>query len=226
MDLKLKKSETICIAWCLLALISLYPVTQLLDGAFPIFTIIWLLVPLLVVLVSKDAQQVGFHNIPWGEFWWVTAINLAGLLVITLLIEPWSQTYRMLLEAALENQPPDTTFAWLLRFDKGPALCAMLVYSGFVTMFGEELFFRGWLLQQLKKRWRAHWAIVLQATLFVVPNLLATLVLPPLQSFLYVIYSWLAVGIVGGWAASKTNSIWPSLFSVTVANLLFVAWIL
>lgn len=221
---RLKKTETLCVIWCLLGLISLYPVTKLLGGALPLFTVVWLLVPLIVVVVRKDAGQVGFRRIPWGAFWRVAALNLVSLLVITLLIEPWSHTYQMLLEAALGSQPPDTTFAWLLHFGKFPALSAMFFYSGFVTMFGEELFFRGWLLQQLKKRWGNRWAIVLQAALFVIPNLLAALVLPPLQSVLYVVYSWLAVGVVGGWAAARTDSIWPSLFSVTTANLLFVAW--
>jgi len=218
----LKKIETICITWCLLAICSLYPVTQFLGGAFPIFTVIWLLVPLIVVVISQDAREVGFRSIPRDEFLRVAAINLVGLLVITLLIEPWSHTYQMLLEAAFVSQPPDTTFAWLIEFDRAPALTAMLVYSGLVTMFGEELFFRGWLLQQMKKRWRVGWAIGVQATLFVIPNLLVTLMLPSLQSILYVVYSWLAVGVVGGWSAARTDSIWPSLVSVTLANFLFV----
>lgn len=132
----------------------------------------------------------------------------------------------MLLEAALSSQPPDTTFVWLLRLEKIPALSAMFLYSGLVTMFGEELFFRGWLLQLLKKRWGALWAILIQALLFTIPNLLATIVLPPLQSILYIVYSLLAVGVIGGWAASRTDSIWPSLFAVTVSNLVFVALVI
>ena len=129
----------------------------------------------------------------------------------------------MLVEAALTSQPPDTTFAWLLRFERTPALGAMFLYSGLVTMFGEELFFRGWLLQVLKKRWGAKMAVIIQALLFTIPNLLAAIVLPPLQGVLYFVYTFVGIGIVGGWAASRTDSIWPSLFSATVSNLVFVA---
>lgn len=210
-------------SWCLLALAILLPVMRFLEGSFPLFTVVWILVPLVAVMKTRDASQVGFRKISWPEFVRISAINLGGLCLITLLIEPWSHTYRMLVEAALSNQPPDTTFAWLLRLERIPALGAMFLYSGLVTMFGEELFFRGWLLQVLKKRWAAKWAIIVQALLFAIPNLLATTVLPPIQGVSYFVYSFVAIGIVGGWAASRTDSIWPSLFSATISNFVFVA---
>ena len=103
----------------------------------------------------------------------------------------------------------------------------MALYSGLVTLFGEELFFRGWLLQSLQKRMRTRWAVLTQAALFVLPNLLAALALPILQGWLYaLVYSWLAIGVVGGWAAARTKSIWPSLISATICNLVLVAIIL
>jgi len=217
---------TAFVIWSLLALAALLPVTYLLNGAFPIFTALWILVPLVAVGITRDASRVGFRAISWREFVRTAAINLGGLLLIALLIEPWSHTYQRLVEAALSSQPPDTTFAWLLQFPRTPALGAMLVYSGVVTLFGEELFFRGWLLQLLQKRWGARWAIVIQATLFVIPNLIASFVLPPLQGILYALaYTWLAIGIVGGWAASRTGSIWSSLFSAALFNLVLVALI-
>jgi membrane protease YdiL (CAAX protease family) len=36
-------------------------------------------------------------------------------------------------------------------------------------------------------------------------------------------YTWLSVGIIGGWAASRTESIWPSLISAALCNLVLVA---
>jgi len=220
-----RKRPEICFAgWCLLALASLVPVTILLEGSFPIFTVLWIAIPLAAVARIKDASRVGFRAIAWREFIRVTAINLGGLSVIMLLVEPWSHTYQRLLEAALSNQTPDTTFAWLLRYPRVPALGGLLLYSGLVTLFGEELFFRGWLPQILKKRVRAPWAIAIQALCFVIPNLLASFFLPALQGVLYaLVYTWLAIGMVGGWAASRTDSIWPSLFSATVMNFVFVA---
>jgi len=221
-----KQPEIVCAIWSFLALAALLPVTYLLNGAFPIFTVLWILIPLVVVGITKDASRVGFRAISWRAFIQAAAINLGGLLLITLLIEPWSHTYQRLVEAALSSRPPDTTFAWLLRFPRTPALGAMLVYSELVTLFGEELFFRGWLLQLLQKRWGTRWAVAIQATLFMIPNLLASFVLPPLQGILYaLVYTWLAIGIVGGWAASRTGSIWPSLASAALSNLVLVALI-
>jgi len=202
-------------------------VTIFLNGSFPILTPLWILIPLIAVARSKDAGRVGFRSIPWAEFLRVSAVNLGGLLLVALLIEPWSHTYQKLLELALSSATPDTTFAWLVRFPRIPALGEMFLFSGSVTMFGEELFFRGWLLQLLQRRWGTLRAVVLQALLFVLPNLLVSLVLPPLQGVLYaLVYTWLAVGMIGGWAAARTQSIWPGLFSAVAANLLFVAFVL
>lgn len=219
-----KRPETIFALWGGLALASLIPVTALLDGAFPIFTAVWILVPLAVVIVQKDASRVGFRAVPWRECVQTSALNIGGLLLVMLLFEPWSHTYQKLLDVVLASRPPDTTFAWLLRFPRLPALGGMLLYSGLVTLFGEELFFRGWLLQLLRRRWGPRWAVAVQALCFVGPNLLVAFVIPPLQGVLYVlVYTWLAIGVIGGWAAQRTSSIWPSLLAATVGNLVLVA---
>ena len=213
--------------WALLALAVLLPATLLLQASFPIFTVIWIIFPLVTALRTKDPGRVGFRPVPWRIFLQTAAANLALVLGIMLLFEPWSHTYRMLLELVLSSNPPDTTFAWLLRFPRLPGLAGMALYSELVTLFGEELFFRGWLLQVLQKRLGVTWAVVLQAALFVIPNLLVALVLPALQGVLYaLVYSWLAVGLVGGWAAARTRSIWPSLVSATISNLVLVALIM
>lgn len=100
----------------------------------------------------------------------------------------------------------------------------MIGFSGLVTIFGEELFFRGWLLQALRQRMNKNLAILVQAVLFTVPQALAGLLLAPVQGVVYVvIYSLVAVGLVGGWAASRTRSIWPSLASATLWNALLIA---
>ncbi len=220
----MKKSTLLFSLWCLLALFSLYPVTRLLEGSFPVFTVVWILVPLIVVWVKRDAAVAGFRPVPWRMLLVTTGMTLGGLLLLMLLIEPWSHTYQKLIALVLASQPADTTFAWLLRFPRLPALTGMALYSGLVTLFGEELFFRGWLLQVLKKRIGSVWAVVLQAALFVLPNLLAAFMLPALQGALYAgVYTFITIGLVGGWAANRTNSIWPSLVSATVCNLVLVA---
>jgi membrane protease YdiL (CAAX protease family) len=214
-------------AWAVLALAALYPVARFLRAAFPILTVLWIALPLVVVWRGRDPELVGFRKVAWPVLLRTTAINVGGLLLIMLAVEPWSHTYRMLLDLALAGRSPDSTFAWLLRFSRVPGLGAMALYSGLVTLFGEELFFRGWLLQVLQKRMRTRWAVLTQAALFMLPNLLAALALPELQGWLYaLVYSWLAIGVVGGWAAARTKSVWPSLISATLCNLLLVALII
>jgi membrane protease YdiL (CAAX protease family) len=182
---------------------------------------------LLVVIRTLDAKQVGFRPISRRVFLTTSAINLSALVLISILVEPWSHAYRALVQGAIAGTPPDLTFAWLIRFKGLEAWGGLLLYSGLVTIFGEELFFRGWLLQALQRRMKKGWAILLQATLFTMPQLLAALLLTPAQGMIYaIVYSWLAVGVIGGWAAARTQSIWPSLVSATLWNLLLVAYVL
>jgi membrane protease YdiL (CAAX protease family) len=226
MSARWKPFQVIFTLWLLLALALLLPVTLLLWAAFPILTVVWILVPLVVVWRTNDPSRVGFRAISWRRLIQTTAINLAALLAIMALFEPWSHTYQKLLALALSGPAPDSTFAWILRFPRIPALTGMAIYSGSVTLFGEELFFRGWLLQLLQKHLAAAWAVLLQALAFVLPNLLVALALPALQGWLYaLVYTWLAIGLIGGWAASRTGTIWPSLISATLCNLILVALI-
>jgi membrane protease YdiL (CAAX protease family) len=209
--------------WAAVALLALLPVTLALDASFPIFTVVWIVVPLIVVLRARDATRVGFRSVPTSLLLQTTAINLGLFFALMLAVEPWSHTYERLLEFVVSARPLDTTFGWLVRLPRPPALAAMALYSGLVTLFGEELFFRGWLLQAFRSRSGTASAIVLQAILFAVPNTLVAFALPLPEGILYVIvYAWLTIGIVGGWAAARTGSIWPSLVTATVGNLVMV----
>jgi membrane protease YdiL (CAAX protease family) len=224
---KWSTAETIFVVWVGTALALLIPATIFLQGALPVFTVLWLAVPLLVVFRTGDAHRVGFRAISWREFLSTTAINLGGLLLVSVLVEPWSHTYQALVRGALSGTPPDTTFAWLVRFQGPAAWGGLLLYSGLVTIFGEELFFRGWLLQSLQRRMNRGWAVVIQAFLFTIPQLLAAFLLGPFQGAVYaVVYSWLAVGVIGGWAAARTQSIWPSLASAVIWNAILIAWVI
>lgn len=224
MDKKWGSAEITAVVWIGLALLVLFPITLFLHGSFPFFTIIWLIVPFVIILRTGDTQKVGFRRIPWRKFLTTAAINLGLLCLISLAVEPWSHAYKALITSALSAKTPDTTFAWIINFTGIKAWSGLILYSGLVTIFGEELFFRGWLLQTLQPKMNKNLVIALQAALFTIPQLLAALVLSPLQGVIYiVIYSWLAVGVIGGWAAIRTQSIWPSLVSATVWNALMVA---
>lgn len=218
------KWEWIANGWIVLALASLYPVTALLKGTFPILTLILLAVPLVALLRRWDANKIGVRAIRPADLVKYGGINLVGSLLLMAIFEPWSHTYSLLLQMATSSAQPDTTFGWLSRF-LGPAgWVGFTLFAGFVTLFAEELFFRGWLLQWLQTRMRPNAAIAMQALLFTVLQGLAAFLLPPLQGMLYgVVYSFLAIGLIGGWAAVKTQSIWPSLVSATIYNVIMVA---
>jgi hypothetical protein len=55
------------------------------------------------------------------------------------------------------------------------------------TLSGEEFFLRGWLLRCLQKRLEMAWAVIIQALLFIILNLLVAFLLPSLQGVLYAI---------------------------------------
>lgn len=216
-----------CAAWALLGLASLYPVVRLLNASFPVFTVIWLVVPLGVVLRTKDAARVGFAPVSGRSLLANTLLFLGGVLALMLAFEPWSHTYQTLVRLAMSPDTPDPTFGWILRLPGWEGWLGMAAFSGLVTLFGEELFFRGWLLQGLQKRMKPFWAVFIQALLFSAPQALAAWMLPPLQGVLYAfIYSFLAIGLVGGWVALRTQSIWPSLIGASLVNLALTAFVL
>ncbi len=216
-------AEWLCCGWIVLALASLVPVTLLLQGQFPLFTTIWLGVPLIAVLVTRDARRVGFRAVPRAEYLRVTAINAGLLALLAAPLELWSHTTRQMMTVTLAAEPPDTTFAWLIRYDGPGAWLAFLLYGGLVTLFAEELFFRGWLLQFARPRMHPVAAIALQACLFALLNSIVALFLPPLPGLLYaVIFAGVGVGGIGGWAAWRTGSIWPGLTVAAILNVLLV----
>ncbi len=220
-------AEGTLVVWVLAALALLVPIITFLDSPFPVFTVIWLLVPLIGVIRYRDARQVGWRLVPAPEFLKVTTACLAAMFFLAALVEPWSHTYSLLLQMATAGPREDSTFAWLVRFPGIAGWAGMLLYSGLVTILGEELFFRGWLLQFLLGRIGRTWAVALQAALFTLPQLLPALLMPGAQAVIYtVVYSWLAVGMVGGWAAARTSSILPSVVAATLLNYLLTALLL
>jgi membrane protease YdiL (CAAX protease family) len=218
---KFQWTDIVAFLWILLALLSLVPLVNRLETSLPVFTFVWLLVPLLALIKNRSAASIGFRPIGWRAFMLYGLINFALLALVMTLVEPWSHTYGILLDLALAAAHPDLTFAWVIRDSSASGLMCMFFFSGGVTLFGEELFFRGWLLQILLKRLRPAWAIMLQALLFSIPQAIAALFMPSLQAVLYIaVYSWLAIGVIGGWSAWRTNSIWPGLMAATLMNLI------
>jgi membrane protease YdiL (CAAX protease family) len=221
------KTRIFFITWVVLGLFSLYPMSGLLNASFPIFTVVWLVGPLIVVIQSGDTSRVGFILISKKNLLVYSAINLFALFVLMLAFEPWSHTYSHLLTIVTSAVSPDPTFAWIIRYPDWKGWIGMTIFSGLVTIFAEELFFRGWLLLWLQQKMNPYPAIFLQAALFSLPQIIAALFLPPLQGWLYTfVYSWLAIGVVGGWTAVQTRSIWPGLIGATTCNVILTAIVL
>jgi membrane protease YdiL (CAAX protease family) len=214
--------EWVFFAWVAAALALLWPVSQLVGGSLPVFTIVWLGVPLAAVLVWRDASQVGFRAVPLLEVAKVTGITLAGLALVTVAVEPWTGAYTRLVSMALGGN--DATFRWLVAFDGFTGWAGFVLFTLLVTIFAEELFFRGWLLNWLRGHMPVAWALVVQAGLFTVPQVLAALLMPPLQGVVYAAaYAFVGIGLIGGWAAARTRSIWPSLIAAVVLNAVLTA---
>lgn len=220
-----RTAETIALVWLVLALASIIPLVNMLGSGLPIFTFVWLIVPLGVLLRTRDASRIGMGYAPPGDVLKTAGLMLAALMVIWLAFEPWTHAYRSLVRLALEE--PDMTFAWLVRLDGPAGWLGMVLTSGLVTIFGEELFFRGWLLNLFRERMGVWAANALQAALFSIPQAIVALFFPPLNAVLFIaVYSWLAIGMVGGWAAARTRTIWPSLIAATISNLVLTLIIL
>ena len=221
---RLGGGEWLLLGWVCLALASLPIVTSILDGSFPIFTVVWLIGPVVAVLRQGTTAAIGVRRAPLGESLRAFGVCLGLVVALMALVEPWSHTYAALIALVFAAPNPDTTFGWLIRFDGVGAWAGLALYSGLVTLFAEELCFRGWLLTALRPRLGFWGAIAAQATLFTLPNLIAVVFLPPLQGALYgAVYAWLAIGVVGGWAAARTGTIWPSLAMATLVNLALTA---
>jgi len=213
-------NQILASVWVLAAIILSILASSLLKGTFPIFTFIMLATILVVLLRKRDAAQIGFRVIRWGDLVKYTLMSLSASLFLMAIFEPWSHTYQMLFTKAVSSTRPDTTFGWLVQFPGLAGWLGFILYAGFVTLFAEEFFFRGWLLNWLKRGMNDGKAILWQSVLFTLPQLLAAFFLPPTQGILYaVVYSWLAIGLINGWVASRTRSIWPSLVSATLYNL-------
>lgn len=208
-------------AWMVAAMVTAAVVAWRLRCGPPIFTFALLAIPLVDLLRHRDPGRVGIRRVGvrlLGRTTAVIALASGALFAVT---EPWSNTYAQLVDKALSAHPLDSTFAWVVRLDGAGAWTGLVLYSGLVTIFAEELFFRGWLIQLLCRRTRPFLAITAQAALFTLLQALAAAQLSPLRGSLYaVVYAFVAGGLVGGWAAWRTASIWPTLALATTTNAL------
>jgi len=220
--------ETFAAIWIIAALILtvLIPVWQGLS--LPIFTFLFLILPLINLLRHKRAQRIGMGRIKPGKILIWTAINLGVLIIIYVIFEPWSGAYRFLLSEATGSGSTDPTFFWLRLFEGPAGWLGVFIFSGFITIFAEELCFRGWLLRTLEPKVGGFWANVIQAAIFTLPQLVVVFLMPSLtMGIVYgLVYSFGAIGLVNGWVSMKAGAIWPNLIAAAVMNLILSVLIL
>lgn len=206
----------LAVLWTALALLSLPVVVATLDTSVPVFHAVWLLVPLLALVRSRDPDSVGFRWLEPDRFLRATAMAGAAYAALLVVFEPTTGVYDRLLYLAVEA--PDPTFAWVVRFDGGVGWVGLVLFSGFVTLYSEELFFRGWLLQWLERRRGPRAAVLGQALAFTLLQSIPAFFFGPVRAVVYLVVYAFGLGVVVGTVAQRTGSIWPGLVVVTVAN--------
>ena len=164
-----QRQGILAVVWLVGGLALAVALSLWLKASIPLFTLIFLLYPLINLVRRKDAAHVGMGQIPWRDFIKWTGINLAALMVVYAIFEPWSGAYAYLLEEVTAPGATDPTFAWLTRFNGLGGWAGMVLFSGLISIFAEELFFRGWLQNALRPRVGGLWANVIQAALFTLP---------------------------------------------------------
>jgi membrane protease YdiL (CAAX protease family) len=216
-------SKALTIGWLAAAAVAAVVVPVAIGASLPVLTLVWLAIAALVLHRTRTPAGLGLVQVPIGEF---IRITLGATVAMTLLFgvaEMTTHPYRELLDLVREESAPDSTFAWVVDHGAGWGLVGFAVYGALVTIFAEEIVFRGALMTRLRPR--GPWVAVGGTTVaFAAIQALPAALLPfgAAMGFL-VIDAALAVGVVGGLAAHRTGSIHPALIAITVANVVVLA---
>ncbi len=191
-----------------------------LDCAFPVFTLVALIIPAVALIRGAMPADLGLRPLSPRDFGRYAAANLLLLLGIMALLELLSGCCSDLLALAVDGSITDSAYAWLGVMGGSAGLIGMAVYGSGVVILAQEVFFRGWLLEKLLTHMSTGWAVALQMVFFVLTTLPVALALPWSHGLFYLLaYQGFARGLVSGWVASRTHSIWPGFCAAVVANL-------
>jgi len=214
--------ETLALIWLLAALATavLYPIWQ--DLNLPIFTLLFLVIPLVSLIITKDASRIGMGKINFTALLKWTGVNLGALILVYAVFEPWSGAYAFLLDEATGPASTDPTFALLTLVDGLGGWAVMFLFTALISIFAEEILFRGWLQNLLRPKVGNLWANVIQAGFFTLPQLILAFLMPsPVMGLVYgLVYAFGAIGMINGWVASRAGAIWPNLIAASLMNLI------
>ncbi|MFO7815519.1 MAG: CPBP family glutamic-type intramembrane protease [Halanaerobiales bacterium] len=205
--------------WIISSLGSLFYFSDLYHIEIPVFTLVWLVLAFLAVLLARDAKYVGFSGVEFSEFLLALFLNLLLLSIIFIVLEPLSGTYREVINNIRRDTTLYPSYFLLSKFSGLYGLLAYFICNFFIIIFAEELFFRGLLIQYAELKLNKFWGVLIQAFLFLLFILILDIRLPPVQNYIFLVgYTFLGRGIIGGWAAARTDSIWPSLLTVSLIH--------
>lgn len=180
------------------------------------FTLVWLALAFLAVLLARDAKYVGFSGVKFSEFFLALFLNLLLLSLVFIVLEPLSGTFREVINKETILYP---SYYLMNQFSGLKGFLAYFLCNFFIIIFAEELFFRGFLIQYAELKLNKFWGVLIQAFLFLLFILILDIQLPPVQNYIFLVgYTFLGRGLIGGWAAARTDSIWPSLITVSVVH--------
>ena len=194
----------------------------LLAADIPIFVYLNLIIALIVLYQTHETEQFGLKILAGKEFLNYTIMNMLGILLIYIIVEPITHTYEKLIQLSL-TEGVDVTFGWIQKYPGIAGIGMVLLFSLFISIFGEELMFRGILEGYLLKKTSYKKAILLQAVIFAIPQTIVLLVMPLVQGLIYILsYVIIATGIINGYIVYKSHSIGPSVVAAAVVNVLMV----
>jgi membrane protease YdiL (CAAX protease family) len=216
-------SQGVTIGWLTAAAITAVMVPPMIGASLPVLTLVWLVIAAVVLRRTRTPSALGLVHVPGCEF---SRVTIAATVAMTLLFgvaEALTHPYRELLELVRDESTPDSTFAWVIEHGPGWGLVGFVLYGGLVTIFAEEIVFRGALMTSV--RHRGPWVTVGVTTIAfaAVQALPAALLSAGAAVGFLLVDAVLAVGIVGGLAAYRTQSIFPALVAITVANVVVLA---
>ncbi|MGM0445518.1 MAG: CPBP family glutamic-type intramembrane protease [Bacillota bacterium] len=218
-------SKRLFYVWTVAALFLLFYQSRLYGTDTPLYTIIWLSLTFLVVLLSSDSKYAGFSKVKFSEFLLVFFLNFILLAAIFVVLEPLSGTFRLIIDKTIRSPIIDPAYYWITRYEGWNAIGGFFLTNLIILIFAEEIFFRGFLIQYISLKMNKFWGVLIQAFIFLLFIVILDFNLPPVENYIFLVgYSFFGRGIIGGWAAARTDSIWPSLFAVTLVNTLIIVF--
>ena len=211
--------------WTVAALFLLFYQSQLYGTDTPLFTIVWIAITFLAVLVSSDGKYAGFSKVKFNEFFLVFFLNLILLAAIFVVLEPLSGTFRLVIDKTIRSPLVDPAYYWITRYEGWQGIGGFFLTNFIILIFAEEIFFRGFLIQFISLKMNKFWGVLIQAFIYLLFIVILNFNLPPVQNYILLVgYSFFGRGIIGGWAAARTDSILPPLLAVSIVNTLIIVF--